>query len=161
MIRAQAGALLSKVAAAACEAELEGFEFASGIPGTLGGAVRMNAGAYGGEMKQVLQSASVLTPGGEILTLPVEEMGMGLPDQHCFQGKIMWFLEAVLSLKKGRQRGRFAPGWMSSARSAWRSSRWNTEAREAHSRGRRDIFAGKLIQDAGLRGFRVGNCPGV
>lgn len=76
-IRAQAGALLSKVAAAAYEAGLEGFEFASGIPGTLGGAVRMNAGAYGGEMKQVLKSAEVLTPEGEVLTLPVEEMKMG------------------------------------------------------------------------------------
>ena len=68
-IYAQAGALLAKVASAACAAELTGFEFASGIPGTLGGAVRMNAGAYGGEMKQVLKNAVVLTPEGEILTL--------------------------------------------------------------------------------------------
>ena len=73
----QAGALLSKVAAAACEAELTGMEFASGIPGTLGGAIRMNAGAYGGEMAQVLESATVLTPEGGILVIPVEQMGMG------------------------------------------------------------------------------------
>ena len=76
-IYAQAGALLSKAAAAACEAELTGMEFASGIPGTLGGAIRMNAGAYGGEMAQVLESATVLTPEGEILTIPADQMGMG------------------------------------------------------------------------------------
>ena len=76
-VTAQAGALLSKVAAAAYDAGLTGFEFASGIPGTLGGAVRMNAGAYGGEMSQVLKSADVLTAEGEVLTIPVEEMKMG------------------------------------------------------------------------------------
>ena len=64
-IYAQAGALLSKVAAAACEAELTGIEFASGIPGTLGGAVRMNAGAYGGEMRDVVERVLHVTPEGE------------------------------------------------------------------------------------------------
>ena len=61
-IHAQAGALLSGIAAAAREASLTGFEFAGGIPGTLGGAVVMNAGAYGGEMKDVLKEVTVLTP---------------------------------------------------------------------------------------------------
>ena len=76
-IMAQAGALLSKLAAAALDASLTGFEFASGIPGTLGGALRMNAGAYGGEMKQVVLSADVLTPAGDFITLSVDELGMG------------------------------------------------------------------------------------
>ena len=75
-IYAGAGALLSKVAATALSESLTGFEFAAGIPGTLGGAVRMNAGAYGGEMKQVLESVEVMTADGEFLTIPVEEMGL-------------------------------------------------------------------------------------
>ena len=76
-IHVQAGALLSRTAAAACEAGLTGMEFASGIPGTLGGAVRMNAGAYGGEMKQILKNATVLIPAGEIRTLAADEMKLG------------------------------------------------------------------------------------
>ena len=71
-IHAQAGALLSGIAAAAREASLTGFEFAGGIPGTLGGAVVMNAGAYGGEMKDVLKEVTVLTPEGGVLTLQAE-----------------------------------------------------------------------------------------
>lgn len=155
VIRAQAGALLSKVAATACEAELEGFEFASGIPGTLGGAVRMNAGAYGGEMKQVLQSASVLTPGGEILTLPVEEMGMGYRTSIVSR-KDYVVLEAVLSLKKGDREA------IRARMDELRTKRVEKQPLEYGSAGStfkrpEGYFAGKLIQDAGLRGFRVGN----
>ena len=76
-IRAQAGALLSKVAAAACEAELEGVEFASGIPGTLGGALRMNAGAYGCALKPVLQTATSRPPEGKTRQNPATDQGMG------------------------------------------------------------------------------------
>lgn len=68
---------MSKIAAQALSNSLTGFEFASGIPGTLGGAVMMNAGAYGGEMKHVLASADVLTPEGEFLTLSLEELELG------------------------------------------------------------------------------------
>ena len=68
-IRAQAGAQLSKIASCALEQSLEGFEFAAGIPGTLGGAVVMNAGAYGGEMKDVLVEATVLDTEGNVRTL--------------------------------------------------------------------------------------------
>ena len=70
IIRANAGALLSQIASAAKNASLTGFEFAGGIPGTLGGAVVMNAGAYGGEMKDVLKEVTVMIGEGEILTLP-------------------------------------------------------------------------------------------
>ena len=75
-ICAQAGALLSRVAAAAMEAGLSGLEFAGGIPGTLGGGCAMNAGAYGGQISDVLVSAEVLL-GGEVRTLSLEEMQMG------------------------------------------------------------------------------------
>ena len=76
-ITARAGALLSKIAKKALEYGLAGFEFASGIPGTLGGAAVMNAGAYGGEMKDVLEEVTVLSQEGEILTLKREELAMG------------------------------------------------------------------------------------
>lgn len=154
-IRAQAGALLSKVAAAACEAELEGVEFASGIPGTLGGAVRMNAGAYGGEMKQVLKTAIVLTPEGEILTIPEEEMGLGY--RTSIVSKMDYVvLEAVLSLKRGRREE------IRARMDELREKRVEKQPLEYGSAGStfkrpEGYFAGKLIQDAGLRGFRVGN----
>ena len=99
-IHAQAGALLSGIAAAARDASLTGFEFAGGIPGTLGGAVVMNAGAYGGEMKDVLKEVTVLTPEGEILTLQADELHMGYRTSVVkVAGYIV--LEAVLSLAKG------------------------------------------------------------
>ena len=154
-IHAQAGALLSKVAAAACEAELEGMEFASGIPGTLGGAVRMNAGAYGGEMKQVLKSATVLTPEGDILTIPEEEMGMGY--RTSIVSKMDYVvLEAVLYLKKGRKEE------IRARMDELREKRVEKQPLEYGSAGStfkrpEGYFAGKLIQDAGLKGFRVGN----
>ena len=76
-MEAQAGALLSAVARCALEHGLTGLEFASGIPGTIGGGVVMNAGAYGGEMKQVVTQVRVLGSGGEILTLDREAMEFG------------------------------------------------------------------------------------
>ena len=154
-ISVQAGALLSKVAAAACEAELEGMEFASGIPGTMGGAVRMNAGAYGGEMKQVLKTAVVLTPEGQIVTIPAEEMGMGY--RTSIVSKMDYVvLEAVLSLKRGRK------AEIRARMDELREKRVEKQPLEYGSAGStfkrpEGYFAGKLIQDAGLRGFRIGN----
>ena len=155
IIRAQAGALLSKVAAAACEAELTGMEFASGIPGTLGGAVRMNAGAYGGEMKQVLKCAEVLTPDGEILEIPVEDMKMGYRTS-IVSARDYVVLQAVLSLKKGNREE------IRAKMEELRKKRVEKQPLEYGSAGStfkrpEGYFAGKLIEDAGLRGFRVGN----
>ena len=99
-VYAQAGALLSKTAAVACEASLTGMEFASGIPGTLGGALRMNAGAYGGEMKQIVESAEVLTSEGEVLNLTNEELGMGYRTSVIAKNDYV-ALSAVLKLEKG------------------------------------------------------------
>lgn len=154
-IRVQAGALLSKTAAAAYEAGLTGLEFASGIPGTVGGAVRMNAGAYGGEMKQVLKNASVLTPEGRILTLTADEMKMGYRTSIVSRMDYV-VLEAVLTLTPGSReeiRGRMEE------LKEQRVSKQPLEYGSAGSTFKRPegYFAGKLIQDAGLRGFRVGN----
>lgn len=155
IVSAQAGALLSKVAAAAYEAELAGFEFASGIPGTLGGAVRMNAGAYGGEMKQVLKSATVLTAGGEVVTLSVDEMEMGY--RTSIVSKMDYVvLGAELILSKGNKEEIRAK--MNELKEK-RVSKQPLEFGSAGSTFKRPegYFAGKLIEDAGLRGFRVGN----
>ncbi|HJA12500.1 MAG TPA: UDP-N-acetylmuramate dehydrogenase [Candidatus Mediterraneibacter merdipullorum] len=154
-VHAQAGALLSKVAAAACQAGLAGLEFASGIPGTVGGAVRMNAGAYGGEMKQVLKCASVLTPQGEVLTLSVDEMKMGYRTSIVSRMDYI-VLDAVLTLEPGDEKEIRAK--MEELKEK-RVSKQPLEYGSAGSTFKRPegYFAGKLIQDAGLCGFRVGN----
>ncbi len=152
---AQAGALLSKVAAAALEASLTGLEFASGIPGTLGGALRMNAGAYGGEMKQVTESAQVLTPEGVILEIPVDELGMSYRTSVISRNDYV-VLEAVLKLNRGNREEIRAR--MEDLKEK-RVSKQPLEYGSAGSTFKRPegYFAGKLIEDAGLRGFRVGD----
>lgn len=153
-VYAQAGALLSKIAAAALEASLTGLEFASGIPGTLGGALRMNAGAYGGEMKQVVESATVLTPEGEVLVIPVSELGMSYRTSVIAKNDYV-VLEAALRLKKGRQEEIRA---LMDDLKEKRVSKQPLEYGSAGSTFKRPegYFAGKLIQDSGLRGFRIG-----
>ncbi|HIX60361.1 MAG TPA: UDP-N-acetylmuramate dehydrogenase [Candidatus Blautia gallistercoris] len=153
-IRAQAGALLSAVSRRAQEAELAGFEFAGGIPGTLGGAVVMNAGAYGGEMKDVLVDATVLTREGEIVTIPREALEMGYRTSLVKTREYL-VLEARIRLQKGnpdeiRERMKDFTGR--------RTSKQPLEYPSAGSTFKRPegYFAGKLIMDAGLRGFRVG-----
>ena len=154
-VTAQAGALLSKIAAAAYDAGLTGFEFASGIPGTLGGAVRMNAGAYGGEMSQVLKSAAVLTAEGEVLTIPVEEMKMGYRTSIVSRMDYV-VLGAQLVLSRGSKEDIRAK--MNELKEK-RVSKQPLEFGSAGSTFKRPegYFAGKLIEDAGLRGFRIGN----
>ena len=153
-IYASAGALLSTIAVAARKASLTGFEFAGGIPGTLGGAVVMNAGAYGGEMKDVLQKVRVMNQDGEIFELPVEKLEMGYRTSVIkTAGYIV--LEAVLSLKKGDIEEIKA---LSRKLSEQRISKQPLEYPSAGSTFKRPegYFAGKLIMDSGLRGYRVG-----
>lgn len=153
-IRAQAGALLSMIAKRALDAELTGFEFAAGIPGTLGGACVMNAGAYGGEMKDVLQSVTVLTDKGEVKTLAKEELELGYRTSVIAKkGYIV--LEAVIELQKGAKEAIRAV--MDDLKER-RVTKQPLEYPSAGSTFKRPegYFAGKLIQDAGLRGFRVG-----
>lgn len=154
-IRAQAGASLARIAGAALEAGLAGFEFAAGIPGTLGGACVMNAGAYGGEMKDVLVNVTVLDESGRIRKLENAELELGYRTSIIAKkGYIV--LGAEIELKSGSQdeiRER-----MNELREK-RVSKQPLEYPSAGSTFKRPegYFAGKLIQDAGLRGFRVGD----
>lgn len=153
-IRASAGALLSGIAATAKNESLEGFEFAGGIPGTLGGAVVMNAGAYGGEMKDVLKEATVMTAEGEILTMTVEELALGYRTSIVKTAGYL-VLEAVIQLKKGDQE---AIRERMRELTEQRTTKQPLEYPSAGSTFKRPegYFAGKLIMDAGLRGYSVG-----
>ena len=154
VIRVQAGALLSRIGNMALEAELQGFEFAAGIPGTVGGAVVMNAGAYGGEMKDILVDATVLTADGEVLVLKNEELELGYRTSVVAQkGYIV--LGATFKLEKGCKED--IRGKMDELK-VQRTTKQPLEFPSAGSTFKRPTgyFAGKLIQDAGLRGFQVG-----
>lgn len=153
-IRVECGALLSSVASEAAEASLEGFAFASGIPGTFGGAVVMNAGAYGGEMKDVLVSVDVLTKESEILTLSAEELELSY--RHSIvQEKEYIVLGGVLRLKKGNKE-KIKEEMAELARQ--RREKQPLQYPSAGSTFKRPTgyFAGKLISDAGLKGRMVG-----
>ena len=153
-IYAQAGALLSKIAAQALGEGLTGFEFASGIPGTLGGAVMMNAGAYGGEMKQVIVNACVLTSAGEIAVIPADLMELGYRTSVFAKNQDI-ILSAQLKLEYGNEA--VIREYMDEVKEQ-RVSKQPLEYPSAGSTFKRPegYFAGKLIQDAGLRGFQVG-----
>ena len=154
LVKAQAGALLSGIAAKALGAELSGFEFASGIPGTIGGACLMNAGAYGGEMKDVLESVTVLTGEGKIIELGRNELELGYRTSVIAKkGYIV--LGAVLKLERGD--GEKIKTYMDELKEK-RVTKQPLEYPSAGSTFKRPegYFAGKLIEDAGLRGFQVG-----
>ena len=153
-IRVQAGAMLSKTGAMALEAELTGMEFASGIPGSLGGAVVMNAGAYGGEMKDILISVTVLTAEGEIRSFSVDELELGYRKSILMQNKGI-VLDAELQLKKGEKKK------IREIMDDLRSRRIEKQPLEYPSAGStfkrpEGYFAGKLIMDAGFGDFKVG-----
>ena len=153
-IHASAGALLSAIAAAARKEALTGFEFAGGIPGTLGGAVVMNAGAYGGELKDVLKSVTVMDQKGKIFEIPAEELQMGYRTSIIkTAGYIV--LNAVLSLKEGDPE---EIKKLTRELSEKRISKQPLEYPSAGSTFKRPegYFAGKLIMDSGLRGYQVG-----
>lgn len=153
-MKAQAGALLSKIAAEALGAGLTGFEFAAGIPGTIGGAAVMNAGAYGGEMKDVLRDVTVLTEDGAVRVLQAAELELGYRTSIIAKkGYIV--LEATIALEAGekdRIRARMEE------LKEQRITKQPLEFPSAGSTFKRPdgYFAGKLLEDAGLRGFRVG-----
>ena len=153
-IRAGAGVLLSQIAATARNESLTGFEFAGGFPGTLGGAVVMNAGAYGGELKDVLKEAVVMDREGNIFTVPVEKLAMGYRTSLVKTAGYL-VLEAVISLKKGSQEE--IRDTMKDLADR-RISKQPLEYPSAGSTFKRPegYFAGKLIMDAGLRGYQVG-----
>ena len=153
-IRAEAGVLLARAASEALKAGLTGLEFASGIPGCIGGAVVMNAGAYGGEMRQVLTKVHVLMPDGAHVWIPVEEMGLGYR-ASCIPacGGIVTAVE--FRLQPGD------PAAIKARMDELNRSRREKQPLEYPSAGStfkrpEGYFAGKLIQDAGLAGYAVG-----
>ena len=154
IITAQAGAMLSVIAKKAMAASLTGFEFASGIPGTVGGAAVMNAGAYGGEMKQVLTEVTVLTREGELRRIPSEELKLGY--RYSVIPEKGWIvLEAKLKLHRGDY------DMIKARMDELKEKRVEKQPLELPSAGStfkrpEGYFAGKLIMDAGLRGFSVG-----
>lgn len=153
-IAAGAGALLSKVAFAARDAGLSGLEFAAGIPGSIGGAIVMNAGAYGGEMKQVVQMVRVIDKEGEILTLDNDTMEFGYRTS-IIRDRPFIVLGVVLTLTPGNKEEISA---RMEELMKQRKSKQPLEYPSAGSTFKRPegYYAGKLIMDAGLRGYRIG-----
>lgn len=155
IITAGAGAILAAVAAKAAEASLSGLEFASGIPGSVGGAVVMNAGAYGGEIKDVLIDATVLTAEGELKTVTRAELDLSY--RHSIvpeKGYIVLSARFRLTPKHQDE----IKAYMAELR-AKRVEKQPLEYPSAGSTFKRPegYFAGKLIMDAGLRGYSVGD----
>lgn len=149
-----AGTILAKAAAEAAKNSLTGLEFAAGIPGSLGGAIVMNAGAYGGEMKDVVVSAKVLTPEGEIKELSKDELDLSYR-HSCIPEKGYIVLEAILELSHGEE------SEIREKMADFKNRRVEKQPLEYPSAGStfkrpEGYFAGKLIQDANLRGYQVG-----
>jgi UDP-N-acetylmuramate dehydrogenase len=153
-IIAHAGALLSTLSNFALAQELSGLEFASGIPGTLGGAVFMNAGAYGGEIKDVIHSIKVLTPQGEVIHLEKRELLFNYRTSNI-QSQSYVVLEVVLELHESTYDDIKT---VMDDLNLKRTSKQPLHLPSAGSTFKRPegYFAGKLIEDAGLRGIRYG-----
>ncbi len=152
-IHAMAGALLSRIASVAAENSLTGFEFASGIPGSLGGAVVMNAGAYGGEMKDVVTKTTYIDADSNIKT--VEGASHGFDYRKSIFTKDDVVLSSTIRLKKGNIEEIKA---YTRELNAKRREKQPLEYPSAGSAFKRPEghFAAKLIDDASLRGYRVG-----
>ena len=157
-LKCMAAALLSKIAKKALEESLSGFEFASGIPGSIGGAVFMNAGAYGGEMIDVLESVELLSPNAdgkwELKTVPADNLGLSYRHSRLQETKEI-VVSATLRLPRGNKaeiEDRLAE------LTKKRTSKQPLEFPSAGSFFKRPegCFAAKLIEDAGLKGLSVG-----
>ncbi|AEV67806.1 UDP-N-acetylmuramate dehydrogenase [Acetivibrio clariflavus] len=153
-IEAYGGILLSKLSDIALENELTGLEFASGIPGTLGGAVAMNAGAYGGEMKDVVVETEFIDKDGNLKKIKGEEHQFGYRTSFI-QKQSAVAVKSVIKLKKGE---RAAIKALIDDLTARRQDKQPLEMPSAGSVFKRPegYFAGKLIEDCGLRGFSIG-----
>ena len=154
LIHAKAGASLAKIAAQALEEGLTGMEFAAGIPGTLGGAVVMNAGAYGGEMKDILKEVLVMDQQGKIFTLEKKDLKLGYRTS-AVKEKGYIVLAAALELRPGNREE------IKKLMEDLKQRRVEKQPLELPSAGStfkrpEGYFAGKLIMDAGLRGFSIG-----
>lgn len=154
MIYAEAGVKNSAIAAFARDNSLTGFEFAAGIPGSLGGAVIMNAGAYGGEMKLIVKEVRALSPQGEIIRLDNEALRFDYRTS-ALKGKDFIVISALLELEKGDKDEISA---QMNELALKRKEKQPLEYPSAGSTFKRPegYFAGKLIEDSGLRGYTVG-----
>ncbi len=154
-IRAQAGAMLTRLSRMAAENGLSGLAFAAGIPGTLGGGLMMNAGAYGGELSQVVRRVRVLDEEGQIRELSGEEMAFGYRTSRLEAGRLI-ALEAELELEPGEREPLLAEMEELNRR---RREKQPLEYASAGSTFKRPegYFAGRLIEEAGLKGFSIGD----
>lgn len=153
-LHVMAGTLLSRAAQFAAAQSLQGMEALKGIPGTVGGAVTMNAGAYGTEIRDVLESAEVLTPEGELRVLAAEELELGYR-HSCIPEKGYIVVSATFRLQPG------VPEEIRARMDDFQRRRREKQPLEKASAGSTfkrpaGAFAGKLIEDSGLRGFRHG-----
>ncbi|MGE5612949.1 MAG: UDP-N-acetylmuramate dehydrogenase [Bacillota bacterium] len=154
-IAAEAGISLSKLARIAMEHGLSGLEFAEGIPGTLGGAVAMNAGAYDGEMSMVVEASEYLSPDGNVVTVGKSQHRFGKRTSFVqTDGGVV--LKTRLKLRKDDKER------IKAKMEEFRASRQKKQPLDLPSAGSifkrpEGYFAGKLIQDCGLRGFRIGD----
>jgi UDP-N-acetylmuramate dehydrogenase len=156
LIEAECGAMLSRVAREACEAGLKGLEFAVGIPGTVGGAVYMNAGAYDGEIKDVFERAEVLDENLNPVELGRADMRFSYRNSRLKEEKMV-LLRAVFCLKFA-DREDISPLQKANEFSKRRREKQPLSYPSAGSVFKRppNNFAGKLIEDAGLKGYRIG-----
>lgn len=153
-IVAGCGMSLAKLSNIALENEFEGLEFANGIPGSLGGAVFMNAGAYGGEMKQVLKQVRAFNDKGEIITITNEQLKLKYRES-VFQRNELYAFEATIQLKKGKY------DEIKKLIEEFNFNRKSKQPLEYPSCGStfkrpEGYYAGKLIMDANLRGKKIG-----
>lgn len=149
------GALMSVVAKAALAADLAGFEFASGIPGSIGGAIFMNAGAYGGEMKDIVESVTLVrNDGSEVVTIAAEDMDLSYRHSILEDTRDV-AVTVTLKLEKGNHDEIAA---LMADLTKRRNEKQPVQYPSAGSFFKRPegYFAGKLIQDAGLKGVTVG-----
>ncbi len=154
-VYAQSGARLTAISRKIYEAELTGFEFASGIPGTVGGGVYMNAGAYDSEMKNVVKSVSVIDKTGNILELSNEEMKFGYRKSIAME-KSFIILSVIMQLEKGDKTQ------IKAKIDDFTNKRVTKQPVSEYSAGstfKRPVghFAGKLIEETGLRGYTIGH----
>ena len=154
MITAQAGAMLGSVAVEAAEAGLSGLEFASGIPGTVGGGVTMNAGAYNGEMSQVVKTVKALSPGGKEIVLSREEMDFSYRHSAVTEKNLI-VTEATFELQPGD------PATIRAKMSELNARRAEKQPLDVPSAGStfkrpEGFFAAALIDQCGLKGYSIG-----
>lgn len=154
-ITVEAGMSLSTLSTIALKEEISGLEFTSGIPGTIGGAIRMNAGAYGSEMKDIVVKTKVMTYDGKIKTLSLEEQKFSYRNS-VFSNNEFIILETTLKLQKGEKEE------IENKIKEYSISRKSTQPLEFPNAGstfkrNAEIVTAKLIDDCGLKGFNIGD----